>query len=148
MVKNAVKIKHFRNYQAAEVDLILAYHLRGKCTGETNILVFIYFLALTELTEPRTGIRIWFISKKKSSNFGNYWKTAGKIPLDIELTPKGRITKINHLKQGKLSDYIGASQCLYLLQEDLQLIEGSAFTQKIYWYWVWANQAHLSCWLI
>lgn len=41
------------------------------------------------------------------------------------MTPKGRITKVNHLKQSKLSDYIGTMNVVLFAPEDLQLIKGS-----------------------
>ena len=47
------------------------------------------------------------------------------LPLEISLTPKGRITKVNHLKQAKLSNYIGHMNVVLFAPEDLQLIKGS-----------------------
>ena len=49
----------------------------------------------------------------------------GKIPLEINLSNKGRTTKINYLKQPKLSDYIGTMTVVLFAPEDLQLIKGS-----------------------
>ena len=41
------------------------------------------------------------------------------------LDTKGRITKVNHLKQAKLSNYIGHMNVVLFAPEDLQLIKGS-----------------------
>ena len=50
---------------------------------------------------------------------------SGKLPLEISLSNKGRITKVNHLKQAKLSDYIGHMTVVLFAPEDLQLVKGS-----------------------
>lgn len=52
-------------------------------------------------------------------------RETGPLPLEISLTPKGRITKVNHLKQAKLSNYIGHMNVVLFAPEDLQLIKGS-----------------------
>ena len=99
-----LKIKHFRNYQSAEVDFDpgLNIFLGQNAQGKTNILEAIYFLALTRSHRTRTDKDLIHFQEKNLQISGIIEKTTGKIPLDIELTPKGRITKINHLKQGKL----------------------------------------------
>ena len=111
-----LKIKHFRNYQSAEVDFDpgLNIFLGQNAQGKTNILEAIYFLALTRSHRTRTDKDLIHFQEKNLQISGIIEKTTGKIPLDIELTPKGRITKINHLKQGKLS---GLSTLFYLLQK-------------------------------
>ncbi|MFX3752198.1 DNA replication and repair protein RecF, partial [Streptococcus suis] len=52
-------------------------------------------------------------------------RTSGKVPLDIHLTDKGRVTKVNHLKQSKLSNYIGHMNVVLFAPEYLQLIKGA-----------------------
>ena len=122
-----LKIKHFRNYQAAEVDFDpgLSIFLGQNAQGKTNILEAIYFLALTRSHRTRTDKDLIHFQEKNLQISGIIEKTTGKIPLDIELTPKGRITKINHLTQGKLSDYIGVVNVVLFAPEDLQLIKGA-----------------------
>ena len=122
-----LKIKHFRNYQAAEVDFDpgLNIFLGQNAQGKTNILEAIYFLALTRSHRTRNDKDLIHFQEKNLQISGIIEKTTGKIPLDIELTPKGRITKVNHLKQGKLSDYIGVVNVVLFAPEDLQLIKGA-----------------------
>lgn len=45
--------------------------------------------------------------------------------MEINLSSKGRVTKVNHLKQAKLSDYIGVMTVVLFAPEDLQLIKGA-----------------------
>lgn len=47
------------------------------------------------------------------------------MSLEIQLSDKGRITKVNHLKQARLSDYIGHMTVVLFAPEDLQLIKGA-----------------------
>ena len=49
---------------------------------------------------------------------------------EIDLTPKGRVTKVNHLKQARLSDYIGHMNVVLFAPEDLQLIKGAPSVRR------------------
>ena len=123
----SLKIKHFRNYQEADIDFHpgLNVFLGQNAQGKTNILEAIYFLALTRSHRTRSDKDLIHFTENELLVSGILEKKTGKVPLDINLTPKGRITKVNHLKQSKLSDYIGTMNVVLFAPEDLQLIKGS-----------------------
>jgi DNA replication and repair protein RecF len=52
------------------------------------------------------------------------------VPLEITLTPKGRIAKVNHLKENRLADYIGHLNVIMFAPEDLAIIKGAPSVRR------------------
>ena len=104
-----LSIQHFRNYQELEVEFHpgLNIFLGQNAQGKTNILESIYFLALTRSHRTRNDRDLIYFESTDFKVSGQLQRETGPLPLEISLTPKGRITKVNHLKQAKLSNYIG-----------------------------------------
>lgn len=123
----SLHLQHFRNYQELDITFHngLNVFLGQNAQGKTNILESIYFLALTRSHRTRIDKDLMQFQQKTLSLSGLLHRKVGKLPLDIELTEKGRITKVNHLKQSKLSDYIGHMNVVLFAPEDLQLIKGA-----------------------
>ncbi|MBF0786925.1 MULTISPECIES: DNA replication/repair protein RecF [unclassified Streptococcus] len=123
----SLRLQHFRNYQELDISFQngLNVFLGQNAQGKTNILESIYFLALTRSHRTRVDRDLMQFQQKNLSISGLLHRQIGKVPLDIELTEKGRITKVNHLKQSKLSDYIGHMNVVLFAPEDLQLIKGA-----------------------
>ncbi|MBO4107107.1 DNA replication/repair protein RecF [Streptococcus suis] len=123
----SLQLQHFRNYEQLTIDFHqgLNVFLGQNAQGKTNILEAIYFLALTRSHRTRTDKDLLQFNQSTLSLQGALERTSGTIPLDIHLTEKGRITKVNHLKQSKLSDYIGNMNVVLFAPEDLQLIKGA-----------------------
>lgn len=122
-----LSIQHFRNYQELEVEFHpgLNIFLGQNAQGKTNILESIYFLALTRSHRTRNDRDLIYFGSTDFKVSGQLQRENGPLPLEISLTPKGRITKVNHLKQAKLSNYIGHMNVVLFAPEDLQLIKGS-----------------------
>lgn len=129
---DSLTIKHFRNYKDIEIDFNpeLNIFLGRNAQGKTNILEAIYFLALTRSHRTRTDKNLLQFEQDSLSVVGILQKKSGKVPLEIDLTPKGRVTKVNHLKQAKLSDYIGHMNVVLFAPEDLQLIKGAPSVRR------------------
>lgn len=123
----SISLTHFRNYDnlQAEFSPSLNLFIGQNAQGKTNILEAIYFLALTRSHRTRSDNDLIHFDKQFLAVNGLLKRHSGRIPLDISLTDKGRITKVNHLKQNKLSDYIGTMTVVLFAPEDLQLIKGS-----------------------
>lgn len=122
-----IDIQHFRNYTEASVSFSphLNIFLGRNAQGKTNILEAIYFLALTRSHRTRSDKELIQFQQNALKLNGIVHRYSGKLPLEISLSNKGRITKVNHLKQAKLSDYIGHMTVVLFAPEDLQLIKGS-----------------------
>lgn len=122
-----ISLRHYRNYQSLETNFSpnLNIFLGKNAQGKTNFLESIYFLALTRSHRTRNDKELIHFQEKDLSISGMVRRASGTIPLDIHLSDKGRVTKVNHLKQAKLSDYIGSMTVVLFAPEDLQLVKGS-----------------------
>ncbi|MGT2772224.1 DNA replication/repair protein RecF [Streptococcus marimammalium] len=127
MQLESLKLLNFRNY--TNTNLKFSHHLNifiGKnAQGKTNLIEAIYFLSLTRSHRTKSDKELIAFSQNHLNVSGNVNRLHGKLKLDIILSDKGRITKVNHLKQSKLSDYIGHLPVILFAPEDLQLIKGS-----------------------
>lgn len=120
-------LTNYRNYLNNQLEFSPKLNVfTGKnAQGKTNLLEAIYFLALTRSHRTRTDKEIIQISKENLRISGVLKRLNGTTTLDIHLSKKGRVTAVNHLKQAKLSDYIGMMTVVLFAPEDLQLIKGS-----------------------
>ena len=122
-----LSIKQFRNYHNIEVDFNpkLNVFVGRNAQGKTNLLESIYFLALTRSHRTKTDKNLIQFEEEQLQVSGILQKKTASIPLEIDLTQKGRITKVNYLKQARLSDYIGHMNVVLFAPEDLQLVKGA-----------------------
>lgn len=123
----SISLKHFRNYHdlKAKFSPSLNLFIGQNAQGKTNFLEAIYFLSLTRSHRTRSDKDLIQFDTDFLTVSGLLNRHTGQLRLDINLTNKGRITKINHLKQAKLSDYIGNMTVVLFAPEDLQLVKGS-----------------------
>lgn len=123
----SISLKNYRNYTEAQAEFSpgLNVFLGQNAQGKTNFLEAIYFLSLTRSHRTRSDKELIHFQNKDCQLSGILHRRDGTIPLDIVLTDKGRTTKVNHLKQAKLSDYIGTMTVVLFAPEDLQLVKGS-----------------------
>ena len=122
-----LSIKQFRNYRDVEVNFNpkLNVFVGRNAQGKTNLLESIYFLALTRSHRTKTDKNLIQFEEEQLQVSGILQKKTASIPLEIDLTQKGRITKVNYLKQARLSDYIGHMNVVLFAPEDLQLVKGA-----------------------
>ncbi|MGT2934976.1 DNA replication/repair protein RecF [Streptococcus castoreus] len=122
-----LQLKHYRNYNqlSAKFSSGLNVFIGDNAQGKTNFLEAIYFLSLTRSHRTRSDKELIHFEEKNVFLSGKVHRTSGIIDLEISLSDKGRITKINALRQTKLSDYIGTMMVVLFAPEDLQLIKGA-----------------------
>lgn len=120
-------LRHYRNYQeiSAEFSPKLNIFIGNNAQGKTNFLEAIYFLALTRSHRTRTDKELIHFDQTNFRLGGKIIRLNGSAQLEINLTDKGRVTKINSLKQAKLSDYVGTMMVVLFAPEDLQLVKGA-----------------------
>ncbi|MGT2785401.1 DNA replication/repair protein RecF [Streptococcus merionis] len=123
----SIHLQNYRNYKEQTVNFHpgLNVFLGQNAQGKTNILEAIYFLSLTRSHRTRSDKDLVYFSKNQFSLSGQVVKQTGTIPLEVSLTEKGRVTKVNHLKQTRLANYIGHLNVVLFAPEDLQLIKGA-----------------------
>ncbi|MBJ8326332.1 DNA replication/repair protein RecF [Streptococcus pacificus] len=127
MQLESLQLLNFRNYNKANLEFSphLNVFVGQNAQGKTNLIEAIYFLSLTRSHRAKSDKELIAFSQNQLSVSGNVSRLQGKLVLDIVLSDKGRITKVNHLKQSKLSDYIGHLPVVLFAPEDLQLIKGA-----------------------
>ena len=122
-----IALKNYRNYLTNELEFFpgLNVFIGKNAQGKTNFLEAIYFLSLTRSHRTRSDKELIHFQEKELRVSGILQRSSGTVPLEINLSSKGRVTKVNHLKQAKLSDYIGVMTVVLFAPEDLQLIKGA-----------------------
>ncbi|CAM4293807.1 recombinase RecF [Streptococcus penaeicida] len=122
-----LQLTHYRNYEQIQAEFVpgLNVFIGNNAQGKTNFLEAIYFIALTRSHRTRTDKELIGFKKNNLQVSGKISKVSGTISLEIDLTEKGRVTKINSLKQAKLSEYIGNMMVVLFAPEDLQLVKGA-----------------------
>lgn len=122
-----LQIHQFRNYKDVKLQFQpgLTVFLGQNAQGKTNLLEAIYFLALTRSHRTRLDKELTQFNTDNFQLQGVLAKLTGTLPLEIAWTSKGRMTKVNHLKQARLSNYIGHMNVVLFAPEDLQLVKGS-----------------------
>ncbi|MDR0922456.1 MAG: DNA replication/repair protein RecF [Lactobacillales bacterium] len=120
-------LNHYRNYDALDLtfDTSLNIFLGENAQGKTNLLESIYVLAMTRShrTSHEKELIQWDAEGAKLQ--GTVEKRTANLPLEIQITAKGRKTKVNHIEQKKLSAYIGQLNVILFAPEDLSLVKGS-----------------------
>lgn len=122
-----ITLTNYRNYDEVSADFSpnLNVFIGRNAQGKTNFLEAIYFLSLTRSHRTRSDKELITFNKEHLHISGIVHKQNSTIPMEIHLSDKGRITKVNHLKQSRLSDYIGSLTVVLFAPEDLQLIKGA-----------------------
>lgn len=122
-----LQLKRFRNYNTLDLtfDKNLTIFAGENAQGKTNILEAIFLLSLTK--SHRTNQDSDLIQEgeetavvKADVALRNY-----DLPLELVLTKKGKIAKVNYLEQQKLSHFVGKLNVILFAPDDLQLIKGS-----------------------
>lgn len=122
-----LRLHHFRNYD----DLALDFHpnlnifLGQNAQGKTNILESIYFLALTRShrTSHESELIKW--ESDELAVAAEIKKGYSTVALELQLSKQGRIAKVNHLREKRITDYIGQLNVVMFAPEDLELIKGA-----------------------
>ncbi|KPJ22325.1 DNA replication/repair protein RecF [Streptococcus phocae] len=120
-------LNHYRNYTqiSATFSPGLNVFVGNNAQGKTNFLEAIYVLSLTKSHRTKSDKELIHFNEKSFSISGTANRRSGTLQLSISLSPQGRVTKINGLKQARLSDYVGSMMVVLFAPEDLQLVKGA-----------------------
>jgi len=122
-----LKLLYYRNYNSVnlsfdnKINLIIGENAQGK----TNLMEAIYLLAFTRSYRTTKDKELIHWEKNYAKIEGRINKRNQDIPLEIQLSTKGKTAKLNHLEQKRLSNYIGAFNVVMFAPEDLNLVKGS-----------------------
>lgn len=122
-----LSLTHYRNYEELKLSFDPTIHLfiGDNAQGKTNILEAIYVLALAK--SHRTSKDKEWVSWEKDFAVikGVIEKRHSTVPLELQISAKGKKAKVNRIEQKKLSDYIGVLNVVMFAPEDLELVKGS-----------------------
>lgn len=126
MILNDLSLIQYRNYSelALSFGKGLNILIGENAQGKTNLLESVYALAMTKSHRTSNEQELIQWGKSEASIRGTLERGAGKLPLEIIFSKKGRKTKVNHIEQKKLSDYIGQMNVVLFAPEDLSLVKG------------------------
>lgn len=120
-------LENYRNYSHVQLEFSesLNIFLGENAQGKTNLLESIYVLALTRShrTNQEKDFILW--GEEFARLAGDIKKRNGSVSLEMSISNKGKKTKVNHLEQRRLSDYIGELNVVLFAPEDLLLIKGA-----------------------
>lgn len=126
MILNDLSLIQYRNYSelALSFGKGLNILIGENAQGKTNLLESVYALAMTKSHRTSNEQELIQWGKSEASIRGTLERGTGKLPLEIIFSKKGRKTKVNHIEQKKLSDYIGQMNVVLFAPEDLSLVKG------------------------
>ncbi len=116
-----LSLRHFRNYEALDVSFGPGVNvlLGENAQGKTNLLEAIYVLALARSHRTSNDRELINWQADNAQVLGRVEKAAGTTPLELDLSKHGKRAKVNHLEQGKLSNYVGQLNVILFAPEDL-----------------------------
>ncbi|KAF0386190.1 DNA replication/repair protein RecF [Pediococcus acidilactici] len=132
MYLKTLELHNFRNYADLSVEFGSGINvlLGENAQGKTNLLESIYFLALTRShrTSNDRGLIGW--KAKEARVLGTIQKEHTQTPVEIDISPKGKNAKVNHIEQGRLSQYVGQLNVILFAPEDLSIVKGSPAVRR------------------
>ncbi|MFL2063060.1 DNA replication/repair protein RecF [Latilactobacillus sakei] len=132
MYLSELQLNHYRNYESVDVhfspdtNVLIGENAQGK----TNLLEAIYVLALARSHRTNTNRELIQWHEDFAKITGLVQRSAGKTPLELVLSQKGKKAKVNHLEQAKLSQYIGQLNVVLFAPEDLNIVKGSPAVRR------------------
>lgn len=120
-------LTNFRNYQ--ELSLTFGDGLTiitgENAQGKTNLLEAIFLLSLAKSHRTNHDQELIQWEEELATLQAKITTEHFEFPLELILNKKGKIAKLNHIEQSKLSHFIGKFNVILFAPEDLQLIKGS-----------------------
>lgn len=134
MLIKSLSLRHFRNYQSLDLSFGegLTILTGENAQGKTNLLEAIFLLSLVK--SHRTNKELDFIQwdAAYASIKGVIHQNNFDLPLELKISPKGKVALVNHVEQSKLSHFIGNFNVVLFSPEDMDLIKGSPALRRRY----------------
>lgn len=132
MYLETLELHNFRNYDDLNVEFGSGVNvlLGENAQGKTNLLESIYFLAFSRSHRTNNDHDLINWQGHDARVLGTIHKKHTSVPLEIDITAKGKKAKVNHLEQGKLSQYIGQLNVILFAPEDLSIVKGAPSVRR------------------
>lgn len=122
-----LELTNYRNYVNQSLDFSdhINIFIGNNAQGKTNLLESLYVLAMTKSHRTHNEKELVHEGDSQAKISGTIERRLGNLSLEIDISNKGRKTKVNGLEQSKLSQYIGQLNAVLFSPEDLSLVKGS-----------------------
>ncbi|KRN94147.1 DNA replication/repair protein RecF [Pediococcus stilesii] len=132
MYLKTLELHNFRNYADLNVEFGSGINvlLGENAQGKTNLLESIYFLALTRSHRTNSDRDLINWKSKEARVLGVIQKEHTVTPVELDITSKGKTAKVNHIEQGRLSQYVGQLNVILFAPEDLSIVKGSPSVRR------------------
>lgn len=127
MYVKELTLRQYRNYEHMNLSFHPGIHLfiGDNAQGKTNILESLYVLALAKSHRTSKDKELIAWNQDFATIQGVIEKKYGSLPLELQITNRGKKAKANRMEQRKLSDYVGLLNVVMFAPEDLELVKGS-----------------------
>lgn len=122
-----IELQNFRNYDLVDLSFSPSINvlIGENAQGKTNLIESIYFLAMSRSHRTARDRELIRWNSEFAKVHGKLKKRSHSVPMEIILSKRGKIAKLNYLEQKKLSNYIGQLNVILFAPEDLSLVKGS-----------------------
>lgn len=127
-----IELQNFRNYDLVNLSFSPSINvlIGENAQGKTNLIESIYFLAMSRSHRTARDRELIRWDSEFAKVNGKLIKKLHSVPMEIILSKRGKIAKLNHLEQKKLSNYIGQLNVILFAPEDLTLVKGSPSVRR------------------
>lgn len=127
MYISELALTNYRNYEqlsltfSPKINVFIGENAQGK----TNVMEAIYVLAMAKSHRTSNDKELIRWNEEYAKIKGEINKKYGGFPMELIISKKGKTSKINHLSQSRLSDYVGQMNVVMFAPEDLNVVKGS-----------------------
>lgn len=127
MFLESIKLVNYRNYDHADAVFSKGMNvfIGENAQGKTNLMESIYVLAMTRSHRTSNDKELINWTTEFTKIKGRIQKRQAHFPMEIIVSKKGKIARLNRLEQKKLSSYIGHFNVILFAPEDLSLVKGA-----------------------
>ena len=120
-------LANYRNYETLSLQFSpqINVFIGENAQGKTNVIESIYVLAMAKSHRTTNDKELIHWSADYGKIKGVIEKKYGAIPIELNISKKGKKGKVNHIEQNRLSDYIGQMNVVMFAPEDLNIVKGS-----------------------
>lgn len=127
MILKEIELKNFRNYPeiklsfSPEINILIGQNAQGK----TNLIESIFLLSLASSHRTSDIKELISFEQENSVVKALIEKEVGNTLLEIDISKKGKLAKVNNLSSKTLSEFIGNLNVVLFAPEDLNLVKGT-----------------------
>lgn len=127
-----LQLTDFRNYVETKLSFYDGVHIfiGENAQGKTNLMEAIYTLAMTKSHRTSSDRELIRWQQNTAIVKGVVQKKISKIPLELQISKKGKTARVNHLEQKKLSSYLGQLNVILFAPENLEIVKGSPANRR------------------